>query len=65
MKEYVLWKEGKNYKLQHTSECLADICNARRIWTLKDFDSVEEVFQWLKENWDIDREEITVQWSEQ
>lgn len=42
MKEYTLWKEGKNYKLQHTNEYLAD---ARRIWTY----SVGEVFQWLKE----------------
>lgn len=48
MKTYVLWKEQNNYKLQHTKEYIADVCDARKIWTLRDFNTTEEVLQWLK-----------------
>lgn len=40
MKEYTLWKEGKNYSTQKSI-----LYDARKIWTY----SVGEVFQWLKE----------------
>lgn len=60
MKTYVLWREQNNYKLQHTKEYNENICDARKIWTLRDFNTTEEVLQWLKTYWDIDREEIDI-----
>ncbi len=60
MKTYVLWKEQNNYKLQHMEEYNANICDARKIWTLRDFDTTSEVLQWLETYWDIDREEIDI-----
>ena len=60
MKTYVLWKEQNNYKLQGVKEYNANICDARKICTLRDFNTTEEVIQWLKTYWDIDREEIDV-----
>ena len=60
MKTYVLWKEQNNYKLQGTNEYNANICDARKIWTLRDFNTTEEVLQWLKTYLDIDREEIDI-----
>lgn len=44
MRMYVLWKE----QLQHMKEYVADVCDARKIWTLRDFNTTEEVLQWLK-----------------
>ena len=55
-----LWKEQNNYKLQHMKEYTADVCDARKIYTLRDFNITEEVLQWLKTYWNIDREEIDV-----
>ena len=60
MRTYVLWKEQNNYKLQRMKEYVADVCDARKIWTLRDFNTTEEVLQWLKTYWDIDREEINI-----
>ena len=60
MKTYVLWREQNNYKLQHTKEYVANVCDARKIWTLRDFNTTEEVLQWLKTYWDIDREEFDI-----
>lgn len=60
MKTYVLWKEQNNYKLQGADEYNANICDARKIWTLRDFNTTEEVLQWLETYWDIDREEIDI-----
>lgn len=57
MKTYVLWKEQK---LQHMEEYVANICDARNIYTLRDFNTTEEVLQWLKNYLDIDREEIEI-----
>lgn len=60
MKTYVLWKEQNNYKLQGANEYKGPICDARKIWTLRDFNTTDEVLQWLKTYWDIDREEIDI-----
>ena len=60
MKTYVLWKEQNNYKLQHMKEYTANICDARNIWTLRDFNTTEEVLQMIKTYLDIDREEIDI-----
>ena len=60
MKTYVLWREQNNYKLQHTKEYVANVCDARKIWTLRDFNTTEEVLQWLRTYLDIYREQIDV-----
>lgn len=60
MKTYVLWKEQNNYKLQCANEYNANICDARKIWTLRDCNTTEEALQMIKTYLDIDREEIDV-----
>ena len=60
MKTYVLWKEQNNYKLQGAKEYNANICDARKIYTLRDFNTTEEVLQWLRTYLDIYREEIDI-----